>query len=256
MLARADFRNLRSYRVKGGCTIMSQADKVTACTSAADDNHLGVESSTSKTQLDRARHRVHAWGNYHNYYAHRQEAVPDARLQLLNSDMFKGKRVLDLGCNAGKLTIEVVKHLGAKSALGLDIDPYLIQQAEEARQRELEDGTEVKFACINFMLPTYEFVPDAYDVILLLSITKWLHLHHGDEGLRTLFRRLAESLPSGGILIVEPQERENYARAVKKNRDLRPMYKCARAGLAGLTQQKLTSHSLGLSRCGHPSRKL
>jgi ribosomal protein L11 methylase PrmA len=34
------------------------------------------------------------------------------------------------GCNAGKLTIEVVQHLGAASAKGVDIDPSLIDDAK------------------------------------------------------------------------------------------------------------------------------
>lgn len=75
------------------------------------------------------------------------------------------------------------------------------------------------------MQDSYIFEHSAFDVILLLSITKWLHLHHGDVGLRKLFKRLANALPTGGLLVVEPQERDNYRAAVKKNKDLRPMFK-------------------------------
>ena len=75
------------------------------------------------------------------------------------------------------------------------------------------------------MQEEYTFTQGAFDVILLLSITKWLHLHHGDAGLRRLFQRLANALPEGGMLIIEPQEQANYKAAVKKNKDLRPMFK-------------------------------
>lgn len=64
-----------------------------------------------------------------------------------------------------------------------------------------------------------------FEVVLLFSVTKWLHLHHGDEGMMRLFRSLHTFLPPGGIVVIEPQERENYARAVKKNKDLREVYK-------------------------------
>lgn len=60
---------------------------------------------------------------------------------------------------------------------------------------------------------------------LQFSITKWLHLNSGDAGLVALFQSLYDSLPLQGILIVEPQEWDNYKRAVKKNTDLKPVFK-------------------------------
>ena len=45
------------------------------------------------------------------------------------------------------------------------------------------------------------------------SITKWIHLNEGDEGVRKLFRRAFDTLRAGGVFIVEPQEWETYAKA-------------------------------------------
>lgn len=45
------------------------------------------------------------------------------------------------------------------------------------------------------------------------SITKWIHLNEGDEGIRKLFQRAFETLRTGGVLVVEPQEWETYAKA-------------------------------------------
>lgn len=95
----------------------------------------------SETQRDRARHRLHAYGNYHQYYSHRQDAVPDARLQLL--PLLTGKKVLDLGCNAGKLTLEVVRYRGATQSHGVDIDQHLIEQAHAAAEREYQEASEL-----------------------------------------------------------------------------------------------------------------
>jgi 7SK snRNA methylphosphate capping enzyme len=67
--------------------------------------------------------------------------------------------------------------------------------------------------------------PGKFEVVLLFSVTKWLHLHWGDSGMYRLFQSLYSFLPTGGIVIVEPQERENYARAVRKNKDLKEVYK-------------------------------
>lgn len=49
-----------------------------------------------------------------------------------------------------------------------------------------------------------------YDTILCLSVTKWIHLNWGDDGLITLFANIWKLLRSGGILVVEPQPWKSY----------------------------------------------
>lgn len=181
--------------------------------------------SLSNTARDRARHRELRYGNYHNYYAHRAQSIPDARLALLPRALFDGKRVLDLGTNAGKLALECVQYLGAISAVGLDIDPELIERATEAGAGQ----NNVAFSCEDFMGEGHSWptpVDDAskqFDTVLLLSITKWLHLNNGDDAMLHLFRRLYEALPLGGCLVVEPQEQANYRAAVRAFGKLRYM---------------------------------
>lgn len=43
-----------------------------------------------------------------------------------------------------------------------------------------------------------------------LSVTKWIHLLHGDEGIRVLFRKIYSLLKPGGRLILEPQTWKSY----------------------------------------------
>ncbi|THH07558.1 hypothetical protein EW145_g3296 [Phellinidium pouzarii] len=54
---------------------------------------------------------------------------------------------------------------------------------------------------------------NGYDVLLALSITKWIHLNEGDDGLTKFFRRAYSVLNPNGVFILEPQEWETYSKA-------------------------------------------
>lgn len=74
-------------------------------------------------------------GNYHNYYE-RRNAHPDEqdeRLKLIPREWIKGNKVLDVGCNAGLVSIELGRDLGAAKVTGVDIDKDLVRKAKGNR---------------------------------------------------------------------------------------------------------------------------
>ena len=60
------------------------------------------------------------------------------------------------------------------------------------------------------------FARGSFDAVLCLSVTKWIQLNWGDEGLKRLFADVHESLSPGGVFIVEPQPWRSYGRAFRK----------------------------------------
>ncbi|GAA5874990.1 hypothetical protein JCM8547_002143 [Rhodosporidiobolus lusitaniae] len=204
------------------------------------------ERAATNAQKNKLNHRQ-AWpyGNYRAYYSFRPASSASAdspappadalegRLALLDPSLFRDKRLLDLGTNSGKIPLDALKHLGLARATGVDIDPLLIVDAKvQAKEQGYEaEDPRLDFLTGNFMhdgwFSTFEQErgQHQFDVISLFSVTKWLHLHHGDEGMQRLFRALYDFLPVGGIVVVEPQEWDNYKSAVKKNKDLREVFK-------------------------------
>ncbi|KAF8582530.1 Bin3-domain-containing protein [Ramaria rubella] len=60
-----------------------------------------------------------------------------------------------------------------------------------------------------------------YDAVLAFSISKWIHLNNGDEGLLRFFRRVASVLQTGGRFILEPQAWDTYAKAKRMDARLK-----------------------------------
>ncbi|RMZ68018.1 Bicoid-interacting 3 [Pyrenophora seminiperda CCB06] len=75
----------------------------------------------------------------------------------------------------------------------------------------------VNFFSADWAVPTAQDVADNYHVILALSVVKWIHLEHADQGLITFFAKCSTSLKSGGHLIIELQGWDSYQKAVRPN---------------------------------------
>jgi len=106
-----------------------------------------------------------------------------------------GKRVLDIGCNAGFMSFEC-KKLGAEYVLGVDDDSgartSFIAQAEFCREAL---GLDVDFRRGTFM----ELAPEPrFDVVLFCGVL--YHLENWADGLDQLDRLVA---PGDGLIVLE-----------------------------------------------------
>lgn len=219
------------------------------------------------------------YGNYDHYYGYRNSRQwEDARMTFFDPCWFESKAVLDLGCNAGLLSILVASTDGfaPSRVVGIDIDQKLIAQAKEKLQQRAnfiaaqEQRTRKKTAFndapisslsrfaaasassrsrgasippsdapaaaaaaatsfpsnVSFELGdllTSPFPPS--DVILCMSVTKWIHFHHGDDGIRAVFAKIARALTRGGRLILEPQPWKTYKKKAGITEEIKKTYK-------------------------------
>jgi len=186
-------------------------------------NHTEVESMAGKKQKPCC-----LYGNYPNYYSYRNidGAETDPRIQAFEKDWFHGRDCLDVGSHIGMLTLGLVTEFTPKSMTGIEIDSSLHKSANRLRSHLLrtcrENGQTDAFASlkrtrfINDDFLNRTGIEESFDVVTCLSVSKWIHFHHGDDGMKTMFQSFWDKLRKEGILIFEPQSLRSYKQVVKK----------------------------------------
>ncbi|XP_068569125.1 LOW QUALITY PROTEIN: 7SK snRNA methylphosphate capping enzyme [Cebidichthys violaceus] len=97
---------------------------------------LGAAQPPQKKKKNRYRHgnRCCYYG-YQGFYGDEWEghvgAEEDPRLRLLEADWFRDKKVLDVGCGAGHLTLAVARRFGPAHILGVELDHRLVHAAKQ-----------------------------------------------------------------------------------------------------------------------------
>lgn len=131
-------------------------------------------------------------------------------IKLLNKSL-ENTTCLDIGCNTGLVSLQVVSHLGARMIHGIDIDSVLVNQAIRNVPPQLVG--KISFKTGDYTLSGYcSYMGSKFDAIFCLSVTKWIHLNGGDHGIKALFNCIQNDLRLGGIFILEPQQWHTYAR--------------------------------------------
>lgn len=169
-------------------------------------------------------------GNFINYYDF-NSATDRLNLLPLNSEIWTSKTadngsyvVLDIGCNAGNITQLLYPFLRDQIGkdifiLGIDIDNILIDRASQ-NNKFPENITYVscditKEDSVAEIIPEYlkQFSKTKFDAVFCLSITMWIHLNNGDDGLKS-FLNTVSTLAS--LLVIEPQPWKCYQNAVRR----------------------------------------
>jgi 2-polyprenyl-3-methyl-5-hydroxy-6-metoxy-1,4-benzoquinol methylase len=118
------------------------------------------------------------FGNYQNYYYKRLgagEQQTDFRLELLKAhpEFFRGKKVLDIGCNSGFITINFAKQFQPSAVLGIDIDGSLVDKARSELEKEKTGGElpqKMKEALNRVIFrKVFEFLPKFFEDFLEFS---------------------------------------------------------------------------------------
>ncbi|KAM4701391.1 RNA 5'-monophosphate methyltransferase isoform 1-T2 [Discoglossus pictus] len=186
------------------------------------------------------------YGNFPNYYTFHP---PETRVRLLPPGLLrklvqKSKQEgsdgdvpllgLDVGCNTGELSVALYKHLlqPAKESsegpvdirfLCCDLDPDLITRAQR------ENPFPASISYVNLDIMDYSalqgFVSNfldglgrsTFDIGFCMSVTMWIHLNHGDQGLVSFLHQLASLCD---YLLIEPQPWKCYRSAARRLRKL------------------------------------
>ena len=176
-------------------------------------------------------------GNFINYYsfnppAQRLVHLPTDLIDVVKSKV--GKCVaLDVGCNSGDLTCGLYEHLNKGkdqmvNLLGVDVDSELIEVANRDHDESVKAGN-VQFRTLDLMADDNvvnqvlsDFLNihnvEQFDVIFCFSVSMWIHLNHGDEGLSKFFQTLSKWCR---FLILEPQPWKCYRTASRRMRKLK-----------------------------------
>ncbi|XP_046961698.1 probable RNA methyltransferase CG11342 [Vanessa cardui] len=165
------------------------------------------------------------YGNFINYYSFHSSKE---RINNLHPTMFlhiesENIHCLDVGCNTGELTEELyiyLKTMYPKSnikILGIDIDPTLIERAQERNTNNAISFVTIDITTENGCKQIQEYIKnenkDMFDIVFCFSVTMWIHINIGDLGLQKFLKFLKDNSKS---IVIEPQPWKCYKNAQRR----------------------------------------
>ena len=101
----------------------------------------------------------------------------------------------------------------------MDLDPILVQRCRE----NTSHPSRVSYQVTDMMNPSQrdtaiqgflaQHEANTFDLITCFSVTMWIHLHHGDDGLKDFLKFVCQNTKH---LLIEPQPYKCYKSAVRR----------------------------------------
>ena len=112
--------------------------------------------------------------------------------EILKGIDLDGKSILDIGCGTGGVEIVLVKDLGADQVTGIDIEPQLIERAQQrVEELGLSDRVEVQLVAPGPL----DFADNSFDIVF----SKDSLIHISDKN--ALFKEILRVLRPGGLFV-------------------------------------------------------
>ena len=213
-----------------------------------DNNNIGNDNTNKKQKIienngnvnkkdielqvkDEQQYIQHRYGAFKNYYMfnpteERTKFIDTEDVLNLIFQQHSGKKsnklqCCDIGCNSGELTLELYNIFSKVDSnkkiemYGIDMDQDLISMAKENDVNNI-----CKFKTLNIMKENLDG-KHHYDLITCFGLTMWIHINHGDKGLKDFLDKLTSKT---NTLIIEPHQWKSYRKASKRLR------KCKKSG--------------------------
>ncbi|GMH62231.1 hypothetical protein TL16_g03434 [Triparma laevis f. inornata] len=201
---RPSLENLPPTTTSTTTPLNDESSSKSSTSSTSSFIHIPSSTSTPSTYLSTSDlDRGHRLGNFWNYPTYnpaekRMELIPEVFFERIGGSVESKLSYIDLGCNEGELTLSFWSHLlphtsHPSSALGIDIDPTLINRAQtRSLAGDILRGGEQSIRFVDGDVSDLKFLEEEIDklessrvtLISLFSTTMWLHVHLGDSGLK------------------------------------------------------------------------
>jgi trans-aconitate methyltransferase len=135
------------------------------------------------------------WDRMQERYLVRRNERFATLIGLIGATQAHVKRVLDLGCGPGTLTLAILEAFPEAEVYGIDFDPSVLVLAQARLARS---GDRVHLLRADLRQPSWaETLPTPMDAVISATALHWLE----PDALAALYRRTAGLLRPGGILL-------------------------------------------------------
>jgi len=125
-----------------------------------------------------------------------------------------GKKVLDVGCSDGTVTIEIAKKWNCKEIIGMDVSPSAIKEAKETLKK-LKPPIRKRISFLQGFIEDLNFPEDYFDTVSACET-----LEHIDKGqLKPAMDNLVRMLKKNGNMIVTVPNRHPAKKYIQQKRD-------------------------------------